>query len=214
MPLAPIGLVAAGMVLGALWWRSASRRRSVPCPTWLGWLLTNPYTNAVAGAAVIIDRLCLAPGMRVLDVGAGRGRIAIPAAERVGAAGEVVALDVQAGMLERVRLAAAARGITNVRTIEARIDGALETNGNFDSPFDRALLVTVLGEIAHQARALRTLHAALRSDGILSITEMLPDPHYQSRRAVRRLAEDAGFQVDATYGSGIAYTMNFRKRPA
>lgn len=212
MLFAPIGLLAVGLVAGALWWRWASRRQSIPCPTWLGWLLTNPYTNAVAGAGVILDRLRLALGMRVLDVGSGTGRVAIPAAERVGPTGEVVALDVQAGMLERVRSAATARGLTNVRTIEARIDGVLPANGSFDSAFDRALLVTVLGEIPDQARALRALYAALRHDGVLSITEMLPDPHYQSRRAVRRLAEDAGFQVEATHGTWIAYTMNFHKR--
>lgn len=208
MALAPIAVVVVGLFSGALWWRSASRRRSVPCPTWLGWLLTNPYTNAVAGADVILDRLRLAPGMRVLDVGTGTGRLAIPAAERVGPTGEVVALDVQRGMLERVRSAAAVRGLTNILTVEASIDSESPIQG----AFDRALLVTVLGEIPDQERAMRALHAALRPDGVLSVTEMLPDPHYQSRRAVRRLAERAGFRLERTHGSWLAFTMNFTKR--
>lgn len=43
---------------------------------------------------VLLDRLDLAPapGMRVLDAGCGPGRLAIPAARRVGPGGEVVAL--------------------------------------------------------------------------------------------------------------------------
>ena len=40
--------------------------------------------------------------------------------------------------------------------------------------FDRALLVTVLGEISDRARALRAVFPALKPGGQLSITEMLP----------------------------------------
>jgi hypothetical protein len=47
---------------------------------------------------------------------------------------------------------------------------------------------------------------------ILSITEVLPDPHYQSRSVVRRLGEAAGFTVETVQGSARAFTMNLRKR--
>ena len=54
--------------------------------------------------------------------------------------------------------------------------------------FDRALLVTVLGEIPDRDAALRAIFDALKPGGILSITEILRDPHYQRRTTVLRLA--------------------------
>lgn len=52
-----------------------------------------------------------------LDIGAGAGRYALPLALRVC---EVVALDPSPGMLKALREQAAAHGIDNVRSIEAR----------------------------------------------------------------------------------------------
>jgi ubiquinone/menaquinone biosynthesis C-methylase UbiE len=200
-------LVVSGLLAGALGWRAAARRRSLPCPAWLAWVLENPYTNAVASNATILDRLELAAGMRVLDAGCGPGRLTVSAAERVGPAGEVVALDVQEAMLRRVRAAVAERGLANVRTVQGSLESAML--GARD--FDRALLVTVLGEVPDREGAMRALYAALRPGGLLSVTEMLPDPHYQGRRTVHRLAEAAGFRLDRAHGTWLAFTMNFRK---
>ena len=95
-----IGLIAVVAII----WRVASRGRSVPCPAWLGWMveLDNPFTKTNR-AAVIVERLDLRPGMAVLDAGCGPGRVAIPLARQVGQQGEVVAMDMQAGMLQRAR---------------------------------------------------------------------------------------------------------------
>lgn len=201
-----VGIVC--VVGGALWWRVASRRRPLPCPPWMAWLLSNRYTNTLAGAAAVLDPLRVAPGMRVLDAGCGPGRLTIPAAERVGPRGEVIALDVQAAMLARVRSEAARRGLVNVRTRQGSVESAALARGSID----RAFLVAVLGEVPDRVGALRALHAALRPDGVLSVTELLPDPHYQTRRTVRGLAERAGFELAGQHGTWLAFTMRFRKR--
>lgn len=200
-------LVLSLVAAPALWWRRAARRRPLPCPAWLSWLLDNPYTKALAGAETLLDRASVEPGMRVLDVGCGPGRVTIPAAERVGPSGEVVALDVQEAMLARLGQRIAERGLANVRLVL----GAVESEAFEPETFDRAILVTVLGEIPDRETAVRALHSALIPGGVLSVTELIPDPHYQSRRMVRRLAEAAGFRLDRSYGSPLAFTMNFRK---
>jgi ubiquinone/menaquinone biosynthesis C-methylase UbiE len=183
--------------------------RPQPCPWWLSVLLENPYMNAVAGSSRLLDRARLTSGMRVLDVGCGPGRIAIPAAERVGPEGEVVALDVQPQMLKELGKRSAASGLTNIRTVLGDV-GEAELG---EDSFDCALLVTVLGEIPDPAAALRGICAALKPGGILSVTEVIPDPDYQRLGRVKRLCEGAGFRHERTFDAALAFTMNFRKPP-
>jgi ubiquinone/menaquinone biosynthesis C-methylase UbiE len=195
------------LVVVSLAWRVSSRRKSLPCPTWLRWAveLDNPFTR-VNRAAAIAANLDLRPGMRVLDVGCGPGRVTIPVAERV-APGEVVAMDVQAGMLLRVREKAEAAQLKNVRFLEASAGrGKVEAE-----QFDRALLVTVLGEIPDQVAALREVFHALKPGGLLSITEVVFDPHFQTRGAVRRLSAAAGFREKRFLGGPLAYTLILEK---
>ena len=203
--MAWIGWAAVGGgVLVFLGWRVASRRRSLPCPVWLRWMveLDNPFTRTNR-AAVILEHLGLRPGMVVLAAGCGPGRLAIPAAGRVGDGGEVVAADIQAGMLERVRAKAEAAGIGNIRLVQAGLgEGKLGQRR-----FDRALLVTVLGEIPDRGAAMREVFEALKPGGLLSVTEVIFDPHFLRQRTVVRLAESVGFRQKAVHGNCIAYTM-------
>lgn len=134
----------------------------------------------------------------MLDAGCGPGRLSVPAARRVAPHGEVVALDIQPGMLDRLRVRAAAAGMTNIRPILGGLgQGLLDRDA-----FDRALLVTVLGDIPDRAAALREIRAALQP-GVLAVTEVVLDPHYQPPGTVRRLAEEAGFRPDRRYGTPL-----------
>lgn len=204
-----IGYLVAGIGLallaGAVWW-VASRRG--PCPESLRWLveLDNPFTRTNR-AHVIIEHLDVAPGMYVLEVGCGPGRLTIPLARAVGENGCVVALDVQAGMLERARERAEGAKLTNIRFVHAAIGrGTLERDRA-----DRAVLVTVLGEIPDREMALTEILAGLKPGGILSVTEVIFDPHFQRQATVRQLANAVGFRHKALFGNRIAYTMHLEK---
>ena len=187
--------------------RFLSRRQSLPCPAWLTILLENPYMNSVAGADKILDRIALEPGMKVLDAGCGPGRLTIPAAKRVGPTGLIVALDIQSDMLRRLQERINIQNLTNIQTIQAGAgEGAVPAN-----TFDRALLVTVLGEIPDRQAALAEIFTALKPGGILSITEALPDPHYQSQAQLRKFALDIGFEEGSYTGNWVAYTLNLIK---
>jgi ubiquinone/menaquinone biosynthesis C-methylase UbiE len=199
---AALGTIVA---IGLLW------RYAYFCPSWLVPLLENPYVDAVAGAALLLERAGVRPGMRVLDAGCGPGRLTIPAAERVGPAGRVVALDLQPAMLATLARRLAERGIATVTPLQAGPGAGALPAGEFDV----ALLVTVLGEVPDKLAALREIHGALRPGGVLSITEVLPDPHYQPIRRVQELARAAGFRGDGELFSGlVSYTLNVRKDAA
>jgi ubiquinone/menaquinone biosynthesis C-methylase UbiE len=194
-------------VVGAGWLLWRRQKSNLPCPTSLSFLLENPFMERVAGAEMLLDRAGVAPGMRVLDAGCGPGRITLPAARRVGPTGEVVALDIQAAMLDRLRAKLAAQNVANVRIVHAGLgQGHIEATA-----FDRAFLVTVLGEIPDKAAALREIYDSLKPGGLLSITELLPDPDFQTPDTVRRLAHGAGFMEEKIMGGFPAYTMNWVK---
>ena len=202
--LVPLVFVAA---IAALWTASRliSRTHPRPCPTSLIWLLDNPFTTRYH--AFILSRLDLAPDLSVLDAGCGPALLTISIARAVGPQGSVVALDVQEGMIQRARAAAAQAGMSNITFLVAGLgQGRLPT-----ASFDRALLVTVLGEIPDRPAALREIYSSLKPGAFLSITEVLPDPDYQPRPKVKSLALQAGFHIRSEFGNWFMFTLNVER---
>lgn len=198
-------LIAAAIVLVALGVRYLYHLHPRPCPTPLIWCLKNPLAGRYR--ADVLQRLELSPGMSVLDAGCGPGLLTIPLARAVGPHGQVTALDIQPGMLEQARAAATQAGLDNVTLLLAGLgEGKLAKDS-----FDRAALVTVLGEIPDSPNALREIHAALKPGGFLSVTEVFPDPDYQPRKKVKRLAQEAGFRLRNEAGNWFIFTLNLEK---
>ena len=202
-----LGLAGLTLIGLSLWWRWAARRRSLPCPTWFAAGLESPLMDRLMGTERTLNQMGLRPGQRVLEIGPGPGRLLLPAARRVLPGGEVAGLDVQPGMIERLNARAARAGITNLTTV---IGDAAQPHFAPRS-FDLVFLSTVLGEIPDQPAALGQAHTALKPEGMLSITEVFPDPHYQSPAAVRRLAEASGFRLREIHGPWYRFTANFVK---
>ena len=198
-----LGLILLILIVGLIW-----RHHALPCPAWLGWMveMDNPFTETNR-ARVIVGHLGLAPSMKVLDAGCGPGRLTLPLAEAVGPQGEVTALDIQEGMLARVREKVQAAGLQNVQFVQAGLgEGKLA-----QVYYDRAVLVTVLGEIPDQAAALKEIYDALKPGGILSVTEVIFDPHFQHRETVLYKANAAGFKEINFFGRKLAYTLHLEK---
>lgn len=209
--MSPVLFVSGGSVLLAIiWlvWRFESTRKSLPCPVWLRWLveMDNPFTETNR-AHVIVSLLRLQPGMRVLDAGCGPGRLTLPCARVVGPQGQVTALDLQEGMLRRTQEKVSEAGLENVLFLQAGLgQGRLPVN-----TYDRALLVTVLGEIPDQDAALAEIYASLKPGGTLSVTEIIFDPHFQPRASVCQVAGRAGFRETGFFGKPLAYTLHLEK---
>jgi ubiquinone/menaquinone biosynthesis C-methylase UbiE len=186
-------------------WRLLSRRASLPCPSWLSWMveLDNPFAKD-HNAASIVRRLDVRPGMRILDAGCGPGRLTVPLARAVGPEGRIDAVDIQPQMLDQARTRVSAAELTNVDFIEH----ALGSGGLADGVYDRATLVTVLGEISDRRAALIEIFRSLKPGGTLSVTEILFDPHYQRRATVELLAREAGFVPTLFIRNAVAYTIH------
>lgn len=202
-----LGLIVL-LSLIAIIWRYSSHRSSIPCPTWLSKLveLDNPVLKNNS-ARQIIQHLALKPGMEVLDFGCGPGRLTIPVAKQTGPTGEVAAFDIQAGMLQRVRIKAQAEHLDNIQFIQGEA-GAGKLGHN---QYDRVLLVTVLGEIPDRKAVLAEIFDSLKPSGILSVTEVIADPHFQRRASVTSAVSSVGFVEREFFGNRISYTINFEK---
>jgi ubiquinone/menaquinone biosynthesis C-methylase UbiE len=203
-----IFIFVAAVFLISFVWRVLSERVSIPCPVWLAWLveLDNPVAHA-AKAQVIIDSLDVQPGMRIIDIGCGPGRVTIPLAQKEVYQVKIAAMDIQQGMLDRVRQKAKDIHIENIEYLNGAIgEGKLTSNS-----YDRALLVCVLGEIPNQSSAFEEIFQALKPGGVVSISETVFDPHFQSKRKVVQLAQAAGFKEKKTIGNWVAYTAHFER---
>jgi precorrin-6B methylase 2 len=206
---------AVAIVLGALiavgvftlGWRWASRKWSLPCPSLLAWSLDNSLVQRSPLTLRTLDQIGFHPGEKVLEIGPGPGRLLIPAAQRVTPGGEVVGIDIQPKMVERLRRNAEKAGVTNVTVILA--DAAQPHVP--EATFDLVFLCTALGEIPDRSAALTQCYRALKPGGRLSVTEVILDPHYQRRSIVERLAQRAGFRLVSIQGGWWFYTANFVK---
>lgn len=118
-----------------------------------------------------VERLDLLPGERVLDVCSGSGGSALPAAERVGPKGKVVAADLAENLIALARAKANARGLEN---IEFRVDDMLAL-GYPDASFDAVVCVFGIFFVPDMAAAARELWRMVRPGGRLAITTWGPN---------------------------------------
>lgn len=124
--------------------------------------------DVVAG---MTDRLLveagIADGMRVLDLGSGRGEVAFLIAARVGATGHVIGIDRDARPLETARQKAATLQRTNVEFQERNLADRVDDLGLFDAIVGRRVLMYQPDAIA----TIRHLAAALRPGGVMAFHE-------------------------------------------
>jgi ubiquinone/menaquinone biosynthesis C-methylase UbiE len=205
-----LGIVVAAVLLFIafnLGWRWASRKWSLPCPSLLAWSLDNFLVQRSPLTLKTLDRIGFHPGDKVLEIGPGPGRLLIPAAQRVLPGGEVLGIDIQPKMIERLKRNAERARLTNLTTI---LGDATQPHVPEES-FDLVFLCTTLGEIPDRSVALAQCCRALKPGGRLSITEVMMDPHYQSQSTVRQLAEGARLRFVSIHGGWWFYTATFVK---
>lgn len=117
--------------------------------------------------------LSVEPGMTVLDLACGAGRYTLPLAERVGPSGRVIAVDLWAEGIDRLKTEAGAAGVDNIEAhvVDAALELPIPPRG-----VDLCLLATTLHDFAADGtdRAVLTQIArVLHPQGILSVVEFI-----------------------------------------
>ena len=175
-------------------------------PHEMSFLLDLPWRNITLSPQQLVARLTLTPASRVLEVGAGSGFYSVAVA-RLVSDGHLELLDLQPEMLRKAQQKLEAKGLFNVGYTLADA-GKLPLRAD---SFDVIYLVAVLGEIADQRAFLREAHRVLKLEGILSISEHLPDPDFSPFAKVKSLVEKEGFEFLEHHGVRWSYTANFSK---
>ncbi|UMO99309.1 class I SAM-dependent methyltransferase [Amycolatopsis sp. EV170708-02-1] len=131
-------------------------------------------------AGELLDRVALLPGERVLDVGCGRGAVLFPAAERVGAGGSVLGIDLSAEMVERTAKDVEARGVNAEISLMDAQEPTLP-----DAAFDVVLASFVVFFLPDPVAGLRSWHRLLAPGGRLGVTTFgADDPRWAAVRAL------------------------------
>jgi predicted methyltransferase len=110
------------------------------------------------------------PGSAVGDVGAGKGRFTIAAAELVGPEGVVYATEVDARALVRIKDEAWSKGLRNVITRPATATDSGLPAGCCES----VLLRGVYHHLTAPENVNRSLFAALQPGGLLAVVDFAP----------------------------------------
>ena len=145
----------------------------------------------------IMDRLNIADGARVADIGAGGGWFTIRLARRVGPNGRVFAEDIQPQMIESIKRRVEREELKNVDPIlgsaaDARLPPGLQA----------VLIVDTYPQFRDPVGLLRNVAASLVTGGRLGIVDFKtdgaggPGPALEDRLdpdVIRRDAEKAGF---------------------
>lgn len=160
--------------------------------------------------ARVMDILGIAPGKSVADVGAGSGWFTIRAAKRVGAGGEVYAVDINPEAVQHISERAKGERLMNVKTIQSKPDDALLPENSVDA----VLLLKTYHEVASPVELLRNLKRALRPGAKVGVIDRNGngENHGVGSEVVIAEAKEAGYDLAGQYDfvkDGMDYFLVF-----
>ena len=145
-------------------------------------------------------------GKKVMEIGSGSGFFTIPAARAVGEEGEIAALDIQQEMLDKIKNKLDREKNSDIRNIRLVNASAYDIPYPAES-FDIVFTVSVLQEIPNPHEALLEAHRVLKTGGIMSVSEFIPDPDWPLPKTVEKQLKAAGFNDIKLYGNFTRYTI-------
>ena len=171
--------------------------------------------NEVQPPDLVMDILGVRPGLIVGEVGAGRGRVTVHLAARVGEKGKVYANDIDAAAVEYLKARCRRLGLANVETILSLPDDARFPQNTLDL----VVMAYVYHHVDNPVPLLNSLLTSLKPWGIVALVEPKPENTEASAKALTREsvgeeARAAGFVLDAVIKDRLKADNIFVLRPA
>ena len=165
-----------------------------PMPQWMANLIDNPFRRKIQPPRETAIRHGIEPGMRVLEVGPGNGTYTVAAAQVLGPQGELVTIDIEPKMIDRVNQKIAAKGLTN---IDARVANVYDLPFD-DQSFDMIYMITVINEIPDIPGALLEFHRVLKPGAVA----------YIGRGFARDFPVETAKKIRSKQGKKMKYNRN------
>jgi len=162
--------------------------------------LTRANRDSQERPQMLVPSLPISEGDTVADLGAGLGYFTWRLAQRVGARGKVIAVDIQTQMLDAVAQNVQQRGLTNVTVVRGT-----ETDPNLpDGAVDVVFIANAYDEFSQPEAMLAAVRRCLKPHGRVVVveyaTEHEEDPvaglYTMTLPEIRSEIESAGFQLD------------------
>ena len=187
------------------------------------WYWRDTSQSEVERLATLLD---WKPGRTIAEIGAGKGKMTVAAAERVGPSGHVFSTELDSNRLADIQAAVAKRKLTNVTAIKA---GESDTNLPPEC-CDAIFMRDVYHHFTHPAEIDTSLFRALKPGGLLAVVDFPPSKVLGLIAPVKGVPKNrgghgipqkvlideitaAGFQVEAIPSDwpGWSYCVVFRK---
>jgi ubiquinone/menaquinone biosynthesis C-methylase UbiE len=179
-----------------------------PMPEWMANVIDNPFRRRIQPPDETAVRHGIQPGMQVLEVGPGNGTYTLAAAQRIGAEGKLVTIDIEPKMIEHVKQKIITESISN---IETRVANVYELPFD-DQSFDLIYMIAVINEIPDIPQALAEFHRVLKPAGKLVFSELFMDPDYPRATTLTHKVRAVHFDLKEQIGNFFYYTLIFEKR--
>ena len=162
--------------------------------------LTEPreqQDNAMQPPELVMDLIGIRPGLVIGEVGAGRGRVTVHLAARVGNTGKIYANDIDTTAIDYLKERCRRQGISNVEIIQGLVDDARFPPNSLDLVF----MAYVFHHVEKPVPLLQNLIPTLKPWGVVVMAERKPANTEKSARMLTRErvtqeARDAGFQLE------------------
>jgi precorrin-6B methylase 2 len=153
-------------------------------PGGIPWL-ERPQREVEEQPQSVIDALAIQPGQTVVDLGAGSGYYSFRIAPLVGAAGKVVAVDIEPTMLQVIRQRAEREQVPNLVTVRST---ACDPNLSASS-VDLLFMVDVYHELACPYEMMQKVTVALKPGGRVALIEFRKEDPKVTIKAVHKMSE-------------------------
>ena len=174
---------------------------------------TDAQANEHQPPGKIMEIIGLAPGMSIAEIGAGRGRVVIHLADRVGPNGKVYAEDIDADRLRDLTERCRRIGFTNVEVILGEVTDPKLPAGASD-------VILIVGSYQHftdPVTLMRNSRGALKANGRVAIVDRFAEKDSQygvSEKTMLTQMGKAGFVLDridtSIDSTGGVYVYLFR----